>query len=104
MSKYDDTNSGALFANDKDGVDKRPDRRGPLKVKCPHCGETTDGELAGWLREAKNDGKRFLSVKWQPKDDKPQANGDRAQQGPQEQPGGGDLDDEIPFSPVKLLP
>jgi len=72
--------------------------------KCPHCGETTDGELAGWLREAKNDGKRFLSVKWQPKDDKPQANGDRAQQGPQEQPGGGDLDDEIPFSPVKLLP
>ena len=31
-----------------------------------------------------------------------QGNGDRAQQGAQEQPGGVDLDDEIPFSPIKL--
>jgi len=90
-------NAGALFKNDKGDNERRPDYRGPLMVN------GTEGELAAWLTESKN-GQKYMSLKWQPKDDKPQANSDRAQQGPQEQPGGGDLDDEIPFSPVKLLP
>lgn len=57
MSDYDDTNSGVLFHNDKEGNDKRPDYKGKLNV------EGKEYELAGWKRIAKSSGKAFLSVK-----------------------------------------
>lgn len=32
MSEYDNTNRGALFRNDKDGNEKRPDYTGKINV------------------------------------------------------------------------
>jgi len=61
-------NAGALFKNDKGDNERRPDYRGPLMVN------GTEGELAAWLSKSK-DGKPYMSLKWQPKDDKPQSGG-----------------------------
>jgi hypothetical protein len=98
-------NAGALFKNDKGDNQNRPDYRGPLQIN------GVEGELAAWLSESKN-GQKYMSLKWQPKQDKPQGGGqgnsDRAQHRPYggaPGPGPSDaLDDEIPFAPVKLLP
>ena len=59
MSDYDDTNSGVLFQNDKEGNDKRPDYKGKINV------EGAEFEIAGWKRVAKSSGKPFLSLKIQ---------------------------------------
>lgn len=51
---YDNTNSGVLFRNDKDGNEKRPDYTGKINV---------DGEekrLAAWIKDGKNG--KFLSI------------------------------------------
>ena len=45
MSDFDNTNSGALFKNDKKS-DKQPDYRGPLNV------DGKDFEVAAWLKTA----------------------------------------------------
>ncbi len=60
---YDNTNSGALFVNDKKGNPKAPDRKGPIHIICPHCRKAFRREMAGWLRVSKSDGEKFLSVK-----------------------------------------
>ena len=81
MSDYDDTNTGALFKNDKGDVENRPDYKGPLNVN----GE--EMQVAAWLRVAKT-GQKYMSLKIDKK---------------YEAPGGGDtpaphdLDDEVPF-------
>ncbi len=58
--EYDNTNSGALFKNDKQS-DKQPDYKGPLDV------EGEEYEVAAWLRKSKA-GKNFMSIKIQKKD------------------------------------
>ena len=77
MSTYDNTNTGALFPNDKGDNPKRPDFRGTINVG------GTDYNVAGWRKESKN-GKKFLSLKLDQKTDggNQSANND---------------DDEIPF-------
>lgn len=85
MSNYDDTNRGALFKNDKKEKETHPDYRGPMNFN------GQDGYLAAWMRESR-DGKKYMSLKWQPKDDAP-----KAQQEPQQGGGGFELDDEVPF-------
>ena len=60
---YDRSDSGALFVNDKKGNPKAPDRKGPIDIVCPHCRKAFRREMAGWLREAKDGGQKFLSVK-----------------------------------------
>ena len=82
---YDNTNSGALFKNDrKTEGDKLPDYRGELDV---------DGrklEIAAWIRTSAK-GTKFMSLKVQEPHQK---------QGVGSVIGGGinrDLDDEIPF-------
>lgn len=67
MADYDNKLSGALFKNDKGDNPKRPDYKGSY----------TDGEgrefwVSSWVKESK-DGKKFMSLSMQPKDDKPQA-------------------------------
>jgi uncharacterized protein (DUF736 family) len=57
MSTYDNTNTGALFPNDKGDNPKRPDFRGTINI------EGTDYNVAGWRKESKN-GKKFLSLKF----------------------------------------
>ena len=76
MSYEPKDNSGALFRNDKAGVETRPDYRGDLMI---------DGslyEVAGWLKEGAKG--KFLSLSVKPKDAKP-AKAARVE------------DDEIPF-------
>ena len=79
--------SGALFRNDKGGVETRPDYRGDAMVNGAHV------EIAGWLKDGSKG--KFLSLSIKPKEQRgqpePQGGGN----------GGRDLDDEIPFSACK---
>jgi len=71
MSTYDNTNTGALFPNDKGDNPKRPDFKGKINVG------GTDYNVAGWRKEL-NNGKKFLSLKLDQKTDggKQSANND----------------------------
>ena len=82
--EYDNTNSGALFKNDKKGNEKAPDYAGKINV------DGTDYRLAAWVREGKSG--KFMSLKvselMEKKATKPAAKtGDVF----------ADLDDTIPF-------
>lgn len=59
MADYDDTNRGALFKNDKEGNDNRPDYKGPLNV------EGKEWRVAAWLKESKA-GNKYLSLSVEP--------------------------------------
>lgn len=52
---YDNTNSGVLFQNDKDGNEKRPDYKGKLNVN------GKDFWISGWKKLSK-DNKPYLSL------------------------------------------
>ncbi len=82
---YDNTNSGALFKNDKKETPKHPDYRGKINV------EGTEYWLSAWVKDGKNG--KYMSLSVTPKDDaKPRAAPPR---------GGGkhfdDMADDIPF-------
>jgi hypothetical protein len=57
MSDYDNTNTGAIFKNDKAGNDKRPDYKGSLNV------EGVEYWISCWIRTGQKDGKKFMSAK-----------------------------------------
>ena len=79
MSYEQKDNSGSLFRNDKQGVEKRPDYTGKGKVN------GAEVRISAWLKESKNGGK-YLSLSFQeprPREDKP---------APAE-----DFDDALPF-------
>lgn len=59
--KYDNTNSGTLFQNDRKEKDTHPDRTGTLNV------DGVDYWISGWLKKTK-DGKPFLSLAIKRKD------------------------------------
>ena len=61
---FDNTNRGALFPNDKDGNEKRPDHTGIADIEIPEgCkpGQVVKFRLAGWERESQN-GDPYLSL------------------------------------------
>ena len=60
MTQYDNNNSGALFKNDKEGNDKRPDYRGQCEV------DRAQYWLSAWIRTDKNN-KKYMQVKFEPK-------------------------------------
>lgn len=62
MSNYDNTNSGALFKNDKDGNESRPDYKGSINVG------GVDYWISSWLKTSKK-GTKFMSLSVQPKDE-----------------------------------
>lgn len=66
---YDNSNSFALFKNDKKGNEKAPNSKGPGEITCQHCGEVNHLEFAGWTRATKN-GDPMISGKVQPKREK----------------------------------
>jgi len=53
--EYDNTNSGALFKNDKKGNEKAPDYAGKINV------DGKEMRLAAWIREGKSG--KFMSLK-----------------------------------------
>lgn len=78
MSKeFDNTNSGALFRNDRKETDKHPDYRGEINV------DGVDYWISSWLKTSSK-GTKFMSLAVTPKDDKPAK--------PQKQ-----IDDDVPF-------
>lgn len=58
---FDNTNSGALFKNDKDGKESRPDYKGTLNVN------GTDYWISAWLKSSKA-GSKYMSLSVQPKE------------------------------------
>ncbi len=68
--EYDNTNTGAIFINNKKTTDKHPDRSGSLNV------EGKDYWIKGWINTNK-DGEPYLKVSVSPKEQdapaKPQA-------------------------------
>lgn len=58
--QYDNTNSGALFKNDKKGNEKRPDYRGTLNVG------GTEYWISGWMRDSKA-GAKYMQLAVQAK-------------------------------------
>ena len=61
---YDNTNSGALFKNDKKGVEARPDYTGSLNVG------GVDHWISAWLKTSKDGKKKFMSLSVEPKEAK----------------------------------
>jgi hypothetical protein len=66
---YDNTNSGAIFVNDRKESEKHPDRSGSLNV------EGVDYWINGWLKKDRN-GKPYMSLSVNRKDEKKAADPD----------------------------
>lgn len=67
MAEYDNTNSGALFQNDRKEKNSHPDFKGQCTIKTP------DGELVEyWVSGWEKDGRRgpFLSLSFTPKEER----------------------------------
>ena len=60
---YDNTNSGALFKNDKEGNESRPDYKGKINV------DGKDYWLSAWIKEGKSG--KFMSLSVKPQDASP---------------------------------
>ena len=64
---YDNTNSGLLAKNDKQGNDSRPDYRGSINV------DGTEYWLSAWIKTGRDGtklaGQKYMSLSVQPKDD-----------------------------------
>lgn len=87
MTNYDDTNRGALFKNDKQGNENRPDYKGQINFNGQDCW------LSAWLKKSKN-GTKYMSLSVQPKEDQVQQNNQAVKQMATPEP---ELDEEIPF-------
>lgn len=89
MSDYDNTNTGALFKNDKKTTDKHPDYRGQVNVG------GTEFWLSAWIKTGKSG--KFMSLSVQPKEGaKPIAPGKKSE--PKSSGSGfDDMPDDMPF-------
>jgi len=65
---YDNTNSGVLFKNDKQGNEKRPDYKGSIDVN------GTEYWLSSWIKDGQKG--KFMSLSVQPKDEQPKTQND----------------------------
>jgi len=62
--EFNNKNRGAMFPNDKDGNEKRPDFTGVIEVVIPddvEAGDLVKFRLAGWERESQS-GVTYLSL------------------------------------------
>ena len=56
MTQYDNTNRGALFRNDKQGNDKRPDYKGKVNVA------GIEYRMSGWVRKTEDGKFKLMSL------------------------------------------
>ncbi len=89
MSDFDNTNSGALFKNDKEGNESRPDYKGSINV------DGVDFWISSWLKTSKK-GVKYMSLSVQPKEEVHAQGMQQAQQAVQA-PEDDFIDDSIPF-------
>lgn len=64
QKKFDDTDRGVLFENDKEGNEARPDVTGKITIKIPDgasAGDVVEFRLAGW-KKPYGDGQELLSL------------------------------------------
>lgn len=80
-------NTGSLFVNDRKEKDSHPDSRGSALI------DGVEYWVSAWRKESR-DGRRFLSLAFQKKEDR-----GRRDEARQEPIGGPALDDAIPFAP-----
>ena len=88
---YDNTNSGALFKNDRRTNDRQPNLRGTVNV------EGVEYWVSAWTREVKSGpkaGEKMVSMALQPKEEQTGGGSSSGQgQSTEDQ----DFDDELPF-------
>lgn len=107
MSEYDNTNSGALFENEKRKSDKHPHLRGSCTIMTPD-GELIKYWVSAWQKTSKK-GDDFFSLSFQLKKEQEEreerpakkASGlfkKRSEEPAKKSAKQEDLDDEIPFS------
>jgi len=93
MSEHDNTNSGALFKNNKMTSEKSPTMTGPINV------EGKEFRLAGWTKVSKA-GDKYISLSIEPVEErKEESNVSTTSNSPPVAPpeGESNIDDEIPF-------
>jgi hypothetical protein len=88
---YDNTNRGALFRNDRKEKDSHPDYTGNINV------DGVDYWLSAWLKEGKRG--KFFSISIKLKEIRPPEETVKAAAHGAAM--GDDLDDSIPFAPMK---
>lgn len=81
--QYDNNNRGALFKNDKQGNEKRPDYKGDLNV------EGVEYRVSAWIKKSKG-GMNFMSLSIEQKD------GQKSKSPPVQVPVQDFVDDELP--------
>jgi uncharacterized protein (DUF736 family) len=92
MTQYDNTNTGALFKNNRKETEKHPDYTGSVNVG------GHDHWLSAWLKTDKN-GNKFMSLSVKRKDgtaDRPSTAGEYKEAVKRNFPDA-DLSDEVPF-------
>lgn len=90
MSDYDNTNRGALFHNNKEGNESRPDYTGEINV------EGKDLRIAAWIKKSKA-GNSYMSLSVSEKEQRQEP----AQAQPRDfAPPADDFEEDIPFSGV----
>lgn len=106
MAEYDNTNSGALFENDKRKTNNHPHLRGSCTIKTPD-GEILEYWVSAWQKTSKK-GDDFFSLSFQLKDEQEEAKPKTAAKSSglfkkRDEPAKAskaeheDLDDEVPF-------
>jgi len=93
MTQYDNTNTGALFKNNRKETEKHPDYTGSINV------EGHDYWLSAWLKTDKN-GNKFMSLSVKRKDGTAARPDDKAaefKKEAQKRFPDAQLDDEVPF-------
>jgi hypothetical protein len=70
MSDYDNTNSGALFQNDRRTKPSHPNFKGSCTIKTPD-GELVEYWISGWEKSGKKG--PFISLALEPKEKKEEA-------------------------------
>ena len=93
MAEYNNTNTGALFKNNRRTSPTQPEWNGSANI------EGVEYWINAWVKESKKDGSKFFSISYRPKD-APAATPPRRTPSPaprQTATSMAGFDDEIPF-------